>query len=172
MVKIDVSFKILEREKCPKLTTFHLAHEYAADPYADTYNRPPNRFTPTPPPVVDPYAAETGFYPQTSQFPPPPGSMPPPQPYPVHATAPPPPAAAGYGPQEFPPPPPPPPPGQPGVPGYDAYASGANPYAQRGRGADENVSAVPNPTLANSFPQNTSDNQSRSVPDGTSQSCT
>ena len=101
--------------------------EEQRDPYEDTYN-PQYGGQP------DPYAqfGQPNHYPQSSQFPPPPGSGP--QPY--AATAPT--AGAAYNPQDFPPPPPS---GAPPGPGYDAYASGGNPYAPR---RDENVSA-PNP---------------------------
>lgn len=58
------------------------------------------------------------------------------------------PGAAPYAQQGYPPPPPPP--GMPPMPaqGYDAYASGANPYAPRG---PENVSAEPTPVFGNPF---------------------
>jgi Domain of unknwon function (DUF3824) len=111
-----------------------LGAEEQHDPYEDTYNP---SYTPQP----DPYAQypQQPFYPQSSQFPPPPGSGP--QPYPAGApTAAP--AGAAYNPTDFPPPPPPP--GAPPGPGYDAYASGANPYAPR---RDENVSVPPSSSV-------------------------
>ncbi|KAL2416454.1 hypothetical protein ABEF95_016197 [Exophiala dermatitidis] len=119
---------------------------YARDPYEDNYN-PAQPYPPTPPPPAnDPYASQQGFYPQTSQFPPPPGSVP--QQYPPQQSTPSagPPPAASYPAQSFPPPPPPGGP-LPSTTPYDAYGSGANPYAPRG---PENVSAEPLPPHGNS----------------------
>ncbi|OAG34535.1 hypothetical protein AYO21_11317 [Fonsecaea monophora] len=136
---------------------------YGRDPYEDNYN-PGAQYAPTPPPpgpVNDPYASQQGFYPQSSQFPPPPGAVP--QPYPSQTgpgTAPP--GAAPYPAQAYPPPPPPP--GAPPAPAqpYDAYASGANPYAPRG---PENVSAEPNPIFGNSVAPTFPSNDQSHVPD-------
>lgn len=63
------------------------------------------------------------------------------------------PAAAPYAAQNYPPPPAGPP---PVVNNFDAYASGANPYAPRG---PENVSAAPNPVFGNPFTPATPNDQ-------------
>ncbi|EXJ56489.1 hypothetical protein A1O7_06833 [Cladophialophora yegresii CBS 114405] len=138
---------------------------YGRDPYEDNNYAPGGQYAPTPPPPAhDPYATQQGFYPQSSQFPPPPGSIP--QQYPPQAgpgMAPPPPGSAPYGQQGYPPPPPPP--GAPPAPAqpYDAYASGANPYAPRG---PENVSAEPSPVFGNPFAPTTPMNDQNHIPDG------
>jgi hypothetical protein len=140
------------------------------DPYEDSYN-PGAQYASTP----DPYASQQGFYPQTSQFPPPPGAMP--AQYNPQTAAAPIPGAAPYGAQNYPPPPAGPPPGAnnydpyasgppPGTNNYDAYASGANPYAPRG---PENVSAAPNPAFGNPFTPATPNDQHH-VQDGMSSS--
>ena len=135
--------------------------EHGRNPYEDNYN-PGAQHAPTPPPPSnDPYATQQGFYAQSSQFPPPPGSMP--QQYGAQAA--PPPAPAAYAQQGYPPPPPPP--GMPQAPAqpYDAYASGANPYAPRG---PENVSAQSNPTFGNPFAHTTPINDQNHISNGTS----
>ncbi|KAI1623025.1 hypothetical protein EDD37DRAFT_682485 [Exophiala viscosa] len=129
---------------------------YGADPYEENYPQA-QQYSPTPPPATDPYATQQGFYPQTSQFPPPPGAVP--QQYPSQNPAPG--AASPYATQSYPPPPPPGPPPT-GATNYDAYASGANPYAPRG---PENVSAEPSPVFGNPFTSAASNDQHH-VPDG------
>jgi hypothetical protein len=125
----------LSEQKLNTVLTGNVGEEQR-DPYEEPYNP---QYTPQP----DPYAtyAQTGYYPQSSQFPPPPGSGP--QAYPAVAPGAAP-AGAGYNAADFPPPPPPP--GAPPGPGYDAYASGANPYAPR---RDENVSVPPTSSIPN-----------------------
>ncbi|KAK4936645.1 hypothetical protein LTR10_022497 [Elasticomyces elasticus] len=129
---------------------------YGADPYEDSYN-PAQQYSPTPPPANDPYATQQGFYPQSSQFPPPPGAVP--QQYPQNPASG---AANPYPTQSYPPPPPPPGPPPTGAANYDPYASGANPYAPRG---PENVSAEPSPEFGNPFTSAASNDQHH-VPDG------
>ena len=153
---------VLEREE--------EAAAYGHDTYDDNYHQS-GRYSPTPPPN-DPYASQHGFsqptyYPENTQFPPPPGSVPnqyPPQPDPMPIQ----PGAAEYPPQAAYPPqayPPPPPGGPPPAPtNYDAYASGANPYAPRG---PENVSAEPAPAFGNPFAPAIPNDQHH-LPDGTS----
>ncbi|EXJ88703.1 hypothetical protein A1O1_05635 [Capronia coronata CBS 617.96] len=129
---------------------------YGHDPYEDNYN-PAQPYPPTPPPPAnDPYASQQGFYPQTSQFPPPPGSVP--QQYPPQQTTPTAGPAAGtsYPAQPYPPPPPASGPPPPTTTPYDAYGSGANPYAPRG---PENVSAEPSPTFGDLSVPATSNDQ-------------
>ncbi len=139
------------------LTLFGAGREeeggYGHDPYEDSYN-PNQQYPPTPPPPVnDPYASQQGFYPQTSQFPPPPGAVPQQQ-YPPQTSNPGATTGNPYG-QAYPPPPPGPPPNATGT-NYEAYASGANPYAPRG---PENVSAVPNFTSGGPFASATPNDQ-------------
>lgn len=147
------------RRECP-LTTTGQEEEAAAyrghDAYEDPYN-PGAPYASTP----DPYASQQGFYPQTSQFPPPPGAMP--AQYNPQTAAAPIPGAPPYGSQNYPPPPAGPP---PVINNYDAYASGANPYAPRG---PENVSAAPNPAYGNPFTLATPNDQHQ-VQDGMSSS--
>lgn len=83
----------------------------------------------------DPYASQSGFYPSTSQFPPPPGSMPYQGGYAPQQA--PPPGQPAYAPQDFPPPPSGAPQAQ--QPYHDPYAPGQNPFAPRNRGTDEIV---------------------------------
>lgn len=140
------------------------AASYSRDSYDDSY-RQGGQYSPTPPPN-DPYASQQGFsqqgyYPQNSQFPPPPGSVPnqfPPQPNPIAPQ----PGATAFPQQGYPPPPPGGPP--PATANYDTYASGANPYAPRG---PENVSAEPAPAFGNPF-ASVAPNDQHHVPDGTS----
>jgi hypothetical protein len=129
---------------------------YGQDPYEDPYNpQQQQQYNPAPQPANDPYAAQTGFYPQGQQFPPPPGAAPPQFQTQAPATAYAP--GAAFNPHDYPPPP-----GAAPAQYTGHFASGGNadPYAPRGRGADENVSAAP--TFGNPF-----QSQNYSVPDGT-----